>query len=121
VLGDAAVLDTTLTGEQRAALGRLVASARALLGVRLERVVLFGSRARGDAEQESDTDLLFLTADGPTALDRRQFSGLAADLQTETRAFLPFSLVLLSRARFDELIDRERRFALDVQREGISL
>ena len=98
-----------------------MASARERLGARLVRVAIFGSRARGDAEQESDIDLLFLTADEPTLDDRHLLSGLAAGLQVDTGAFLPFSVVLLSLAAFEDLRARERRFALDVDREGISL
>jgi predicted nucleotidyltransferase len=121
MLGDPGILAHTLRVVQRAALDRLVALTRALLGARLERIALFGSRARGDAEEDSDIDLLVLVRDEPTAGDRTRLSALAADLAVETRAFLPFSLILMSRARFDELLARERRFARDVQREGIVL
>ena len=54
-------------------LNRFRAALGALYGARLERVVLFGSRARGDARPDSDYDVaVFLTAlpDRWTELDR---------------------------------------------------
>lgn len=41
---------------------------RALYGPRLERLILFGSRARADAEPDSDIDVLVVLKD---AIDRR--------------------------------------------------
>jgi predicted nucleotidyltransferase len=42
----------------RAALNRFAEEARKLYGSRLDRIVLYGSRARGDAEEGSDVDVL---------------------------------------------------------------
>jgi len=36
---------------------------RELYGVRLDRVILFGSRARGDADPESDLDVMIVLSD----------------------------------------------------------
>jgi predicted nucleotidyltransferase len=38
-------------------LGRIRTSLRAIYGDRIERLVLFGSRARGDARADSDYDI----------------------------------------------------------------
>ena len=70
-------------------LQRIRASLRAIYGDRIERLVLFGSRARGDARADSDYDVaVFLV----NLTDRwREFHRLA-DLRTgilaETGAFL---------------------------------
>ncbi len=52
---------------------RAVEALRAGLGDRLVAVVLFGSRARGDAREESDWDLLVIANDLPPGVLERQF------------------------------------------------
>jgi uncharacterized protein len=60
-----------------------------LYGERLERVVLFGSRARGDASRDSDYDVAIFLKD---MSDRwREFARLAdieTDILSETGAFI---------------------------------
>jgi uncharacterized protein len=51
-----------------------------IYGQRLERVVLFGSRARGDADEESDYDVAVFLRDMP---DRPAEMNRLADLATE--------------------------------------
>lgn len=46
-----------LTGNERAAITEYLFQLRKLCGDRLLRVVLFGSKARGDSDPESDIDL----------------------------------------------------------------
>ena len=88
---------------------------------RLQQVVLYGSRARGDAHHESDIDVLVVLRDEPSAADRRLASTLASDVETSTNAWVLLSVVVMSRARLEALRARERLFALDVDREGIVL
>jgi predicted nucleotidyltransferase len=53
-----------------ALLKRLRLGVNELYGGRIERVVLFGSRARGDAQEDSDYDVvLFLRGLGPNIWD----------------------------------------------------
>jgi predicted nucleotidyltransferase len=70
-------------------LRRIRTSLRMIYGDRIERLVLFGSRARGDAREDSDYDIAVFLDD---LTDRwREFHRLA-DLRTEilaeTGAFL---------------------------------
>jgi len=70
-------------------LRRIRTSLRMIYGDRVERLVLFGSRARGDAHEDSDYDIAVFLED---LTDRwREFHRLA-DLRTEilveTGAFL---------------------------------
>ena len=70
-------------------LRRIRTSLRAIYGDRIERLVLFGSRARGDAQTDSDYDVAVFLVD---LTDRwREFHRLA-DVRTrllaETGAFL---------------------------------
>jgi len=59
---------------------RFRAALDALYGDRLERVVLFGSRARGDAREDSDYDVAVFLKDLP---DRWRELDRLADLSTD--------------------------------------
>ncbi len=53
-----------LTSNERAALDVFVARLREQYGDQVVRVVLFGSKARGDSDAESDLDVLIVLNDG---------------------------------------------------------
>jgi uncharacterized protein len=59
------VLDrpVNLAGRDSPVLLKLVAAIRAAYGPRIERIVLFGSRARGDAQDDSDYDVAIFMHD----------------------------------------------------------
>src|SRR5437660_8661270 len=61
-------------------LRRIRAAMNALYGDRIERVVLFGSRARGDAREDSDYDVAVFLKD---LTDRWHELDRLADLSTE--------------------------------------
>jgi predicted nucleotidyltransferase len=60
-----------MENEQREILKRFKAEVKNVLGDRLDRVVLFGSRSRGDADPESDFDLL-VTVQSLQETDRKR-------------------------------------------------
>lgn len=70
-------------------LARFRAALDTLYGDRLERVVLFGSRARGDAHADSDYDVAVFLKD---LTDRwgegRRLSVIETDILAETGAFI---------------------------------
>ncbi len=55
---------------------------REALGDRLVRIVLFGSRARGEGRDDSDLDLL-VEVEGATRVDRGKVIDLACDIGVE--------------------------------------
>lgn len=61
-------------------LERFRAAVMEIYGDRLERVVLFGSRARGDAQPDSDYDIAVLLRDMP---DRFAEMNRLADVATD--------------------------------------
>ncbi|MFO1162541.1 MAG: nucleotidyltransferase domain-containing protein [Reyranellaceae bacterium] len=51
---------------------------------RVAKVVLFGSRARGDARPDSDWDIAVFLKDAPTLDDRYRLTDLGTDLLVDT-------------------------------------
>lgn len=87
-------------------------------GDRIERLVLYGSRARGDYDAESDIDVAIIVKDleRETKLD---ILDVVADL--ELKHLVPLSTLVLSCEAYADLLHRERRIALDIEDEGIPL
>ena len=71
-----------MTPSERKALDDYVAAVRKHYGARLVDILIFGSRARGDARPDSDADLAVILEDGDWKLwDEKIFlSGLAYDV-----------------------------------------
>lgn len=89
-----------------------------LVGDDLERLLLFGSKARGGGEPGSDLDVAVVVRRLPRRR-KRQIWNLFAEL--EVKHLLPVSAFVVSTADFDRLRARERRIALDIEAEGIPI
>jgi predicted nucleotidyltransferase len=69
-------------------LKRFRAALDLLYGDEIERVVLFGSRARGEARADSDYDVAVFLRSAPDARrERRRLADLRVDFLDETGAF----------------------------------
>ncbi len=53
----------TLNTKEKKAIAELLLKLKVIYGLRLEKIILYGSKARGDADQESDIDILVLIKD----------------------------------------------------------
>ncbi len=95
--------------------GRLV---RDHFGERAGNIWLYGSAARGDWTDESDVDVLVLLHSEEDG-DMEWLVGTAYRIGLMERGIL-LQPVMLTATEFDRLAARERRFALDVLREGIA-
>jgi uncharacterized protein len=62
--------------------------AQARFGQALVRIVLFGSRARGDNQPESDWDVAVFLSGEVTPGDQRQVSAIGHDVMCETGALI---------------------------------
>ena len=51
---------------------------------RVAKMVLFGSRARGDSHEESDWDIAVFLTDDPTMDDRHRLTDLGSDVLMDT-------------------------------------
>jgi uncharacterized protein len=70
-------------------LWRIQNAVRAIYGDRIERLVLFGSRARGDAGLDSDYDVaVFLKGLSDRWREFHRLADLRAEILSETGAFL---------------------------------
>ena len=97
-------------------LKRFRAARDELYGERLERVALFGSRARGDARKDSDYDVaVFLRdmADRFAEMDR--LADLSTDLLDETGEFI--HAMPYRAGSYDERTSLMR----EIRREGVDL
>jgi predicted nucleotidyltransferase len=90
---------TGLSDQDRDLLRRFEARVRAALPGRVERVVAFGSRARGDHEEDSDLDVAVFVR-GLTRTDDRIVSHVSADFLGRGEPFL--SVLCFDAARYDE-------------------
>lgn len=104
--------------ERRKQLEELKRNLEGLLGSQAFRMVLFGSRARGDYTENSDVDVAILVR-GLTREMKRRILDLVAEL--ELVHLLPISVLVFSEDEFDHLRKRERRIAIDIENEGIPL
>lgn len=88
------------------------------LGDRLVKMVLFGSRARGDYDEESDIDVAIII-EGLSREEKHNILDKVAEVELEY--LLPLSVLIFSEDDFEKLKSRERRIALDIEREGIPI
>jgi len=100
------------------ALKELRESLKEILGDHILRMMLFGSRARGDYGDDSDIDIAIIVR-GLNRELKHQILGKVAEIELEY--LMPLSVLVLSEDEFNRLKKRERRIALDIDREGISL
>jgi uncharacterized protein len=79
-----------------------------------ERIILFGSRARGDNRKESDVDLLVLFK---KIKDRRE---LEKDMQRAIYPrFLPLDLLVSTSERYEEIKSNKSLVYYNISKEGV--
>lgn len=92
------------------------AELRHRLGVRVRQILLFGSRARGDARHDSDYDMLVV-------VDRRTPEVRSIILEIESGLMDRYGVLVASVLRSEEEWQRTQGFPLacNVAREGVAL
>ena len=85
---------------------------------RILKIFLYGSRARGDYDIESDIDVAIIVRGLTRELKNRLLDAVA---DIELKYHTPLSVLVFSEEDFEFLKKRERRIALDIEKEGILL
>lgn len=97
-------------------LARFRAALNALYGSQVERVVLFGSRARGDARPDSDYDVaVFLSNMSDRFAELYRLADLSTDILGDTGEFvhaMPYR---------SDAYDERTPLMREIRREGIEL
>ena len=112
------MITSNLTFEENKALTQLKEALIKILDSRLIIFSLYGSKAKGDYDRESDTDIAIVVR-GLSKKEKKQVINLIADI--ELKYLTPLSPIVLSEEEFEFLKKRERRIALDIEREGMPL
>jgi predicted nucleotidyltransferase len=87
-------------------------------GPRVRELTLFGSRARGEARDDSDADVL-VVIDELTSAEGRHVAGLAGDILPEFDVLV--SAFAISTEHAAHLRGRERLIAAEIARDGVPL
>ena len=87
-------------------------------GNNLGQVILFGSRARGEGDEESDIDMAVIITAGDRHV-RRELLDLATEIWLETG--IKISPLIFSSEEFETLSRMEMGIIATIQKEGIKL
>ena len=107
-----------LSERERLALRRFRRALEEALAGDLVEVKLFGSKARGDAREDSDVDVLVIISSGDWRICDVVY-GIATDILLETEVCI--SPKVISRKEYNHLYDMENSFIKNVIREGITV
>ena len=107
-----------LTPHEREVLCEFLSRLRERCGDHIAHVWLFGSKVRGDSDEESDVDLLIVARDGDDAL-RKVVGEIAYDLSLEHGVLLCEHVV--SAWRFAQMRARQEPIYKNIVREGVDL
>jgi predicted nucleotidyltransferase len=113
------MINAPLKDNEREMLEKLMAGIRERFGDLLIEARLFGSKARGDSDPESDIDVWLLFERDLAMAERRELTRLAVDLELAHDVVV--QTIVDARWRWDMLAYRRSGFALAVEAEGVTL
>lgn len=102
-----------LSDEERAQVAELLARLEAECNEDVQRVILYGSKARGDAESESDVDLLVATTNGTDRVKK-----ICYEFEYDNLFIAP---MVFSRESWENNQRLKPPFYVNVRRDGIEL
>ena len=115
---DKLILKEFLTAQENEVLKKLKSTLQDMLSDRLVKIVLYGSKARGDYDPESDIDIAVVVR-GLTRKLKNEILDEVIKIEFENHT--PISTFILSEDDFKLLRQKERRIALDIEKEGMLL
>ena len=108
-----------LKPNERAALAELKRRLRERFGERLLRFVLFGSRARGEGNEESDLDVLLVIRGYDRVADDDAVHRIAFDIDMRHGVFA--QTIEYSETEYQDRMERELPLLASIERDGVSL
>jgi predicted nucleotidyltransferase len=110
--------NSTFTASEESALKTVKKHLLRFLGGDIVRIVLFGSRARGDFTEDSDIDIAVVVKN-LSAHRKRGIFDIVAKIEFEYAVAV--SILVFSLEDFEALRRRERRIVKDIMTEGVAL
>lgn len=107
-----------LTDQEKSAVESFKQSLVKEFGTEVIRVRLFGSRARGEGNEDSDLDILVLLKKESRSAKDRIFE-ISSDILLEYE--IDISPLVMSEEHFESMKKRERRLPKDIEKEGVDL
>ena len=107
-----------LSSEEKSALMQFKAELEQALGSQLIELKLFGSKARGDDQPDSDIDVLVIVATDDSHI-RESVYNIATDILLQTD--LCISPKIISKDKFDQLRKENTSFIRNVSRDAITV
>lgn len=107
-----------IQGKYRKAVDKFVKMSMDKCGDKLEEIILFGSVVRGEANEDSDIDILVITKEDSFKM-QKLLSEIVIDVLLTTGIYL--SLKVLSPEEYNHLKKINSSFYRNVSREGISI
>lgn len=107
-----------LVSEEREMLARFLARLERECGEAIRRVILYGSKARGDVHEDSDTDVLVVVADDATL---EQVKSVTHEKEFQIENGSGISWRLLTEDDYAEYRRLAFPFYVNVRREGVEL
>ena len=112
--------DLPLKENERAALEELRDRLQERFGDRLAKLALFGSKARGEADDESDLDVLIVVRGyGRPSHDSTAVHSMAFDIDMRRGVFM--QTVDYSEMEYQHRLDVETPLVTNIEREGVPL
>lgn len=108
----------SINPEIKDAVGLLKTDLTSYFGERIDRIILYGSYARGDYRKDSDVDIMVLLKDKPDLKDENYVDDISYDHFTSHNIF--FTVILQTANQFESVLDFYP-FYRNVQNEGVPL
>ena len=107
-----------ITRNENAALRAFVQRILGELGAQVRQVILFGSKARGDSNADSDVDVLILTSEEDRHLQER-INIIASQVSLDYDIL--FNPLLIAKDRWTQMANERFSICRNVERDGITL
>ncbi|HBW22918.1 MAG: hypothetical protein A2X28_04230 [Elusimicrobia bacterium GWA2_56_46] len=108
-----------LTGKEKQAVNKLISGLKNLYGANLDSVILYGSKARGDATRDSDIDvMIILNGYNNQSEEFDKVFKLVYAVEEEYDYALLISFIIRKK---EEYRVRQTPLLLNVRREGVNL